>query len=823
LLTQTHTLPELSALDNSFALFTRTEHALEKESLRVDRQAHLQQSPHPKALGSPLTNPSMSLDFAEAQPEIITPVFDSIEETLSFLHDYHKFTYHKLGNEYLWPYSTPCIVPSDEHIAIAQFGTSDSAKAKDRYRKGLSSRYGRKIQCLSGVHYNFSFSKEIWNYLHKEWGNDQEYKDFVSGSYLHIMRNFFRLNALNIYLFGATPVCDASFLSASTPGIQEISKDSFSFDGATSIRMSQHGYHSPQQKNLFIDYNDLGSFVSSLQSALNTKHSDFENLRNSNLLQIPAELYQAIRLKVSDTNHLDFFESLDSNGIDYIELRAIDLDPFSPIGVSQEQLHFLQLLLFHCLLNESPPLTQREQAELSDNDSLVALHGRLPRTQLKIDGTSVLFTDWASETLSELSGTADFLDKVHKNKTYSLLLKREMEKVNDPSLTPSARILSRMKEEKLSFWQMGMADAEKHKKLILSQDLSEKQKKASEAQVKKSIEKERKIFLYEDMRLDGKMDLELSTIALIKEARERDIQVEILDPVENIVKLKRGNREEIVEKATITSKDNAEIIELLIDKAKAKVVLEAKGISVPKGTVFQTKDRLIEQSNNWLGKDIVIKPTLTNFGIGVHILKQAKHQDIEVAAEEAFTHDSDVIVEEFFQGAEYRFLVIGDELAAACLRVPAHVIADGIHSIADLIDQKNANPEFRKSPKYYLQKGEEEKLVLAKKGYTLSSIPESGKRILLRENSNVSTGGDPIDYTNTIDKAYHEIALQATKATGARFCGVDMIIQDINAAPTPENHSIIELNHNPALWIHRYPACGNVRRVEKDVLNELGF
>ncbi|MCX7711397.1 MAG: bifunctional glutamate--cysteine ligase GshA/glutathione synthetase GshB [Clostridia bacterium] len=327
--------------------------------------------------------------------------------------------------------------------------------------------------------------------------------------------------------------------------------------------------------------------------------------------------------------------------------------------------------------------------------------------------------------------------------------------------------------------------------------------------------------------LKGYERLELSTQALISEAFNRNIEVNILDWDDNFIRLKKGNKTEYVKQATRTSADTYIAPLIMENKEVTKIVLRENGINVPQGITVQSVSDATKDFNRFFGKNIVVKPKSTNFGKGVIILKDVQSQEsYENAVDHALHYDTSVLIEEFIPGKEYRFLVIGDEVAAILHRVPANVIGDGIHTIEELVAEKNKDPLRGKGYVTPLEKiilGDVEKDYLQIHGKTIHYIPQSGETVYLRENSNISTGGDSIDFTDDILDEYKGIAVQAAKAAGAKICGADIIIQDIKAIPNDQNHSIIELNFNPALHIHDFPYQGQNRQVEKKVLDLLGF
>jgi len=329
------------------------------------------------------------------------------------------------------------------------------------------------------------------------------------------------------------------------------------------------------------------------------------------------------------------------------------------------------------------------------------------------------------------------------------------------------------------------------------------------------------------MVIKGYEALELSTQILISEAIKRGIEVDVLDWDDNFVRLKKGGKIEYVKQATKTSIDTYIAPLIMENKEVTKLVLRENGINVPEGITVKSTQEAVEKYIEFEGKDIVVKPKSTNFGRGVIILKSThSEEDFKSAVTQALKYDTSVLIEEFIQGKEYRFLVIGDEVPAVLHRVPANVVGDSIHTIEELVNEKNKDPLRGKgyvTPLEKISLGDVEKEYLVFQGKDAHYVPQRGELVYLRENSNISTGGDSIDFTDEVLDKYKTIAINAAKVVGAKICGADIIIDHINEEPTAKNHSIIELNFNPALHIHDFPYQGKNRHVEKKVLDLLGY
>ncbi len=325
----------------------------------------------------------------------------------------------------------------------------------------------------------------------------------------------------------------------------------------------------------------------------------------------------------------------------------------------------------------------------------------------------------------------------------------------------------------------------------------------------------------------GYEGLELSTQMIIKEAVRRKVKVEVLDWMDNFIRLSDANHVEYIKQATRTSADSYIAPLIMENKEVTKIILKEQGIRVPNGVTIKNVEEGIERLEDFWGKDLVIKPKSTNFGQGVSILKwEYTTEEVKAAIKAAFLYDIDVLIEEYIIGKEYRFFTVGEEVAAILHRIPANVTGDGSHTIRELVQIKNNNPLRGKGYVTPLEKialGMTEQEYLAHQGKDFDTIPNEGEVVYLRENSNISTGGDSIDYTEDIPDEFKKIAVRAAKAVGAKICGADIIIRDIHEKPHTDNYAIIELNFNPAIHIHDYPYQGKNRQVEKKILDLLGF
>jgi len=439
---------------------------VEKESLRVTPDGALAQTPHPRALGSALTHEHITTDYSEALIELVTPTFTTSWELLQYLLDLHQFVYRHLGDELLWATSMPCNIARDEDIPLAQYGRSNVAKMKNVYRNGLGIRYGRKMQAISGVHFNYSFPERFWE-LHAALRQSREQgQRFISASYFDLLRNYRRHGWIVLYLFGVSPVVCGG----------EVDEPY-----ATSLRMSDIGYRNRNQAGVEVSVNTLEEYVRDLPRAINTPHPPYEALGvkvngpdgeqyrqlNANILQIENEYYSYIRPKRVARSGEKPTRALTRAGVEYVEVRALDVSAFDPVGVNQHKMRFLEAFLALCLLKDSPPIGISEQAALDRNHLTVARRGRDPQLVLWRDGESVSMRDWAHELLDEMTGLCEVLDRGDPARPYSHSLQAQAAKVDDGALTPSARLTRELSETNESFFELALRMSRLHKDYFL--------------------------------------------------------------------------------------------------------------------------------------------------------------------------------------------------------------------------------------------------------------------------------------------------------------------------------------------------------------------
>ena len=448
---------------------------IEKESLRISQQGSIAQTNHPSELGAALTHPHITTDYSEALLEFITPPFTDIKETLAFLEEIHQFVYGHLGNDMLLATSMPCGINGDESIRIAEYGSSNIGQMKHVYRRGLWRRYGRSMQTIAGIHFNYSVPKSLWPVLQKQSKTDKNCQDFISDAYFGLIRNFQRQGWMLLYLFGASPaICKQYFKDRPhlTKPFEEFDFHTLYTPYATSLRMSDVGYQSKNQAGLNIDYNSVDCYVDSLGVAIETPYPAYQAIGlkegneylqlNTNILQIENEFYNTIRPKQPPRSGEKPTLALKRRGVQYIEVRSLDLDPFSPVGIDEQSGRFLEAFLLNCLMQESPLQTSQEQQENAKNQRAVACQGRRPGLDLDNNGQSISLTDWALQILQSMQPLCDVLDQNTVDKPYTAALQQQFALVTDADLTPSARIIAEMKAKNESFSNFGLNISTKH-------------------------------------------------------------------------------------------------------------------------------------------------------------------------------------------------------------------------------------------------------------------------------------------------------------------------------------------------------------------------
>ena len=450
---------------------------VEKESLRVSPDGAIAQTRHPEALGAPLTNEHITTDFSEALIELVTPPFGETWELLQYLCDLHQFVYRHLQDELLWSTSMPSAINGDASIPLAQFGSSNVGTMKTVYRHGLGVRYGRIMQAISGVHFNYSFSPKLWGVLEAVNQSRLPAQDFISEQYFGVLRNYRRYGWLVLYLFGTSPAVSKSFFAGRETTLAKLDADTFFEPFGTSLRMSDIGYRNKNQATVSVSVNSLDEYVRDLSRAISTPYPPYEKIGvkvdgvyqqlNANILQIENEYYSYIRPKRVARSGERPTKALQRAGVEYVEVRALDVSAFDPVGVNQNKLRFLEAFLALCLLRESAPIGQSEQASLDANHLLVARRGREPKLMLKRDGRDFPMLEWARELLDAMQGLCELLDHGESARPYMTALEQQRAKIDDVERTPSARLLADMRQSGESFFQLAQRMSKLHKDYFL--------------------------------------------------------------------------------------------------------------------------------------------------------------------------------------------------------------------------------------------------------------------------------------------------------------------------------------------------------------------
>jgi glutamate--cysteine ligase len=466
---------------------------IEKESLRINPDGSLSNAPHPFALGSPLTHPYITTDYSEALLEFVTPVCNSIPDVLQSLYSIHQFVLQNIGQEHLWVASMPCILGGEEAIPIAQYGSSNIGQMKHVYRRGLAHRYGRTMQSIAGIHFNFSLDDEFWKQWHKCNNPNVSLRDFKSNSYFGLLRNFYRALWAVLYLYGASPAVCKTFVDDRVHALESFGHGTFFLPYATSLRMGNMGYQSDVQSTIQIELDDVNGYCESLLKATKTVYPAYEAIGintddgyrqlNANLLQIENEYYAPIRPKRVARSGEKPTSALKQRGVEYIEVRSIDLDPFLPVGIDQSGIQFLELLLIGCLFNDSPPLGNKEMAHLRTIQDQIVLNGRNPNITILTDQGEQTVVDAGKNLLLQLTPLAELLDSCGET-GYQQALTQQREKFEMPELTPSARILEIMRDRDISFFQFAMEQSLSHQQLFQNHMLTPEENRqfVSEAQ-----------------------------------------------------------------------------------------------------------------------------------------------------------------------------------------------------------------------------------------------------------------------------------------------------------------------------------------------------
>lgn len=722
---------------------------LERESLRINSDNRVAQTPHPETLGSRSFHPYIQTDYSEPQLELITPVAHSTKEARRFLGAITDVAMRSMDkSEYLWPLSMPPVISADE-IQIAQL----ESDYEYQYRVGLAERYGKLLQSMSGIHYNFELGRDLTQQLFEA----SDYDDlitFKNALYLKLAQNFLRYRWLLTYLYGASSLAEKGFLTEEIGCVR-------------SIRNSNYGY--VNAPDVHISFSSLEQYVTDIEQAV-----------ASGQLSAEKEFYSAVRLRGAKTSR-DFL----TKGITYLEFRNFDLNPFEPLAISQETLDTTHLFALALLWLDDMDQVDKELAQAADLNNRIALSH--PHTPLPAEAdASPILT--AMKAIVQHFGLDDY---------YSQLIAQVEAALQDPRLTLSGKIAEQVEDGSLEHFgqQQGR----------LFHDYAWTAPYA----------------------LKGYENMELSTQMILFDAIQMGLHVEILDEEDQFLKLWHGDHIEYIKNGNMTSKDNYVIPLAMANKVVTKKILDQAGFPVPAGAEFANKEDALRYYGQVASSAIVVKPKSTNFGLGISIFQEpASQADYEKALDIAFAEDSHVLVEEFVAGTEYRFFILDGKCEAVLLRVAANVVGDGQSTIRELVDQKNQDPlrgRDHRSPLEIINLGDIELLMLEQQGYTPDTVLPEGVQAFLRGNSNISTGGDSIDMTDQMDQSYKQLAAAMATAMGAWACGVDLIIPDLTktASKDQPNCTCIELNFNPAMYLHTYTYAGPGQSITPKILRKL--
>ena len=723
---------------------------IERESLRVDRQGQLAHTPHPSCLGARSFHPYIQTDFCEFQMELITPVAKSTTEARRLLGAITDVAGRSIAtDEILWPLSMPPRLKAEE-VQVARLEND----FERHYRNYLAEKYGTKLQAISGIHYNMELGKDLVEALFQE-SDQTDMITFKNALYLKLAQNYLRYRWVITYLFGAAPTAEQGFFDQEVP------------EPVRSFRNSDHGYVNKEE--IQVSFASLEDYVSAIETYI--KQGD---------LIAEKEFYSAVRFRGQKVNR-----SFLDKGITYLEFRNFDLNPFERIGISQDTMDTVHLLLLAFLWLDAPENVDQALTQGHALNEKIALSHPLEPLPSEAETQNITT---ALDQLVQHFGLGDY----HQG-----LVKQVKDAFADPSQTLAAQLLPHIKDKSLADFALDKALA------------------------------------YHDYdwtahyALKGYEEMELSTQMLLFDAIQKGIHFEILDEQDQFLKLWHKDHVEYVKNGNMTSKDNYVVPLAMANKTVTKKILADAGFPVPAGDEFTSLEQGLAYYPLIKDKQIVVKPKSTNFGLGISIFQEpASLDNYQKALEIAFAEDTAVLVEEFIPGTEYRFFILDGRCEAVLLRVAANVVGDGKHTIRELVAQKNANPlrgRDHRSPLEIIDLGDIEQLMLTQQGYTPDDMLPEGKKVNLRRNSNISTGGDSIDVTETMDSSYQELAAAMATSMGAWACGVDLIIPDKTQPASKEKPhcTCIELNFNPSMYMHTYCAEGPGQAITPKILDKL--
>ena len=639
-----------------------------------------------------------------------------------------------------------------------------------------------EVEDIKVAQFEKEWDIEYREYLVEKYG---KYKQMVSGIHYNFqiddtfmqqvaeITNNSVVNVKNdIYMKLARQFLRYQWLLVYLYGASPIAEDKYFTDGikpkgyARSLRTSKFGY--VNEDDIVVSYSSLEKYI-----------SDLTGYVKNNKLIAEKEFYSSVRFRGAYT-----VADLPEKGIKYIEFRLFDLNPFAPFGILEKDVRFIHLFVKTLVwMEEVDKETSQELGK--EYSEKVALSNPLDKLTYLEEGLDIL--DNMKSMVRELSLPESDI----------LLIEEKENELIDPTLTIAAKLV-REYEKEGTLLDLGVRLAKKYKDDALKEYYS----------------------------LSAYSNMELSTQAVIEDAIKNAIKVDVIDENDQFIRLEHKGKVEYVKNGNMTSKDTYISPLIMENKVVTKKVLSEKGFRVPGGYEVSTLDDALLRFDYIKNKPIVVKPKSTNFGLGISIFKHGTDniEDFSKAVLLALKEDKDILIEEFIEGTEYRFFVIEGETKAVLLRVPANVVGDGKHTIAELVELKNENPlrgDAKKTPLKKIELGEIESLQLKEEGLSFDTILEDGQIAYLRENSNISTGGDSVDMTDEVDESYKKLAVEISDAMMAKVCGVDLIIKDIKQSATNQNYGVIEANFNPMMMMHIYPHTGKSRRLSLDVLRML--
>ena len=629
---------------------------------------------------------------------------------------------------------------------------------KEEYRKYLSAKYGEEKSIISGTHFNFSFAGELLLDLYNKTDLSTSFTEYKNMAYLKVAKYILLNRWFFIYLTSASPVFHNSYYEHCVVNSDQLNTGDCLMDGLSSLRNSDCGYRNKEE--IILDFNSYASYKESVHKVI-----------DNGIIKGPSELYTPVRLK----------EDVDSN-IEYIELRFIDVNPFEVSGVSDIDLKYLHLHIIYALLNDDISFNEDDQ-KLANKK-----HQAASRSDILL----------ANKDIAVHLKLKDFFKDISTPYDLAEIYESIEERLNNKDKTYANRLKAEYAKSSYIDYHLEMAIRDKR--------YSEKHK----------------------FELSSYPSLELSTKILIKETIKEGYLFEVIDVDSNFISIQdpRTNKIEYVQQATKTNLDTYANILAMENKVVTKKLLSESKLNTPNGyTVKCPSDIDSIDITNFEKSGVVIKPNTTNFGEGITIYPEgASKKQILEAINYSLSFDTTVLIEPFIKGLEYRFLVIDQKVVGILHRAAANVIGDGISTIRELVEIKNSNP-LRGSnyvtPLEKINLGKQEAEYLSLSNLNFDSIVSKDEIVYLRENSNISTGGDSIDYTDLVDKSYVEIAEKAVKVLGVNISGVDIIIEDVAKPADNNNYSILELNFNPAIHIHTYPLIGENREPAAKILKAL--